>query len=146
LSPTTTSVPLTDTPEPTSCEDLNGNCFELHYYGESCTLKGPTDIKAGSITLFYFNESEVNANLAVLRHEKDKTYQDMVNYLGEEPSTKHSPKWGRDQGAWRSDSDLILPGEIFTWEGFLAYGIHTLVCVRAEPHNVWIGGWFTVEE
>ena len=137
-------IPPTRTPEPTSCDEVEGICLELTYDGEHCTYKGPTEFKSGTVTLLYINESDVEAYVNMVRHLEDKTVQDMIDYLGEEPSHKHYPLWSVEiQGVWYG----VYIGMSHTWVGDLEPGIHTMVCVTGGPiYNVWFGGGFTVED
>jgi len=105
--------------------------------GNQCTNRGNSP-------LFFFNNSEISGNVGLFRLQKDKTYQDWIYYIGEEPSPKHHPMWSSEQGAWRKESNPVLPGEVYIWDGALVFGDHALVCTRAEPHGAWNGGWFSV--
>jgi hypothetical protein len=152
MPPTATAVSPTDTPELPSCEQVEGTCLELIFDGKSCTYVGPSEIKSGPVTLLFFNDieetgdgsrpSDYYAHVNLLRHMEDKTIQDMIDYLGEEPSTKHHPSWSWELGTWKP----IAPGDAQTWKGVLELGIHTLVCARINPFGVWYGGGFTVED
>lgn len=118
---------------------------ELHltFDGESCTYQGPTLFKAGPVTLRFFNESEGLAAVNLVRHNRDETIQDSINYIGEEPSTAHHPAWTTEiKGVWK----VIAAGESHTWEGALEPGIHTMVCARLMPLGVWFGTGLTVED
>jgi len=69
--------------------------------------------------------------------------QDVIDYTGEEPSTKHHPGWSIESpGVWR----VISPGKSTTWAGDLRPGIHVVVCARLGPLGVWLGAGLTVEE
>ncbi len=114
----------------------------LTFDGESCTWQYPTVLKAGPVTLLFFNESEGSAAVNLVRHTGDETIQDMIDYIGEEPSTKHYPSWTQELGTWKS----VPPGESLTWEGVLEPGIYTMGCARLEPLGGWYGGGFTVED
>jgi hypothetical protein len=144
--PTAMLVPPTTTPEPPSCEEVEGSCLELYFDGQNCANVGPTDFKVGPFTLIFFNESEIVTNVGIFRLKNDKTYQDWINYFGEEPSPQHAPWWANEQGVFRNVTELILPGEIFIWENIIVDGIHGTVCVRAEPHGAYLGGGFTVDK
>ena len=113
---------------------------KLTFDGERCTYQGPTDLKSGSVTLLFNNKSGVNAVVGLLRHTRDKTIQDMIDYMGEEPTTKHSPIWTQ------SLLERSIPDDTsFAWEGLLDAGIHTMVCVGGSPQGVWFGTGLTVE-
>jgi hypothetical protein len=116
--------------------------MELTFDGESCTYEGPSKLKAGPVTLFFHNESEATAAVNLVRHTGDQTIQDMIEYIGEEPTTKHAPGWVEELGTWK----LTTRGESHTWEGVLEPGIHTMVCARYRPSGAWHGGGFTVED
>jgi hypothetical protein len=136
-------VPPTKTPNPTSCQEVAGNCLELSFDGETCTYKGPTDIKPGSVTLLLLNESEGGAAAGMVRLKDDKTIQDVKDIFVEEPITEHGTPWTIPiNWPWRG----VPPGESYVWEGILEPGIHTLVCARITPYGVGFGAGFTVQE
>jgi hypothetical protein len=145
LPSTTTPVLATYTPEPTSCEEVEGICLELSFEGESCTYEGPTDLKPGLVTLIFLNESDDWAGTNLMMPLGDKTLQDMLDYFGEVPSQQHAPSWSFSvPGVWRE----IRAGESHFWEGALEPGNHVLACARTlpwpEPIAVWIGTVLTV--
>jgi hypothetical protein len=146
VPPTATPIPKPDTPAATSCEIVKGNCLWLTFDSESCIYEGPTTLKAGPVTLLFLNESEGIAAVGLMRHTGDETIQDMIDYIGEEPSIGTSAPWVRHIPTWRD----IDPGESHTWEGILEPGIHTMVCGIPEPglfqHTIWFGGGFEVED
>jgi hypothetical protein len=59
--------------------------------GSSCNYDGPQVIREGEITIIMDNlsDSPVFADLAKL--DDDKTWQDMLDYIGEPGSNKHRP-------------------------------------------------------
>ena len=131
------------TATPTSpCDEVEGNCFWLEFSGSSVTYKEPTVFKTGSLTLLFFNNSSLAAAVNLVRHTGDETLQDMIDYIGQEPSTQHHPSWTQELGTWES----VAPGERYIWEGFLQQGIHSIGCARLNPFGVWYGGGFTVED
>jgi len=129
--------------EPLSCQTVEGVCLELTFDGENCVYKGPSEIEAGPITFIYLNESEKSAYVNMLQHTGDKTIQDAIDYIGEEPSTKHHPDWTLEiPGFFRS----VSAGNSYTWEGELEPGIHHMICANVTPLGVYFGGGFTVED
>lgn len=143
IPPTATHIPPTDAPEPTSCEEVEGICMELTFDGESCHYEGPTSLKTEPVTLIFFNESDGAAATNMIRLLEDKTFQDVVDYSGEEPSTKHHPSWSVEiPGVWKN----VGSGKSHVWKGVLKPGIHALVCARIAPLGVWMGAGFTVDE
>lgn len=146
ISPSATLIPPTITPQALSCEEVEKNCLELSFDGKRCTYEGPTSLKAGPVTLLFLNESEGRAAVGLVRHTGDETIQDMIDYIGEEPSTGSSPSWAQWVPTWSP----VDSGERYTWEGILEPGIHTMVCGIPWPglgqHTVWFGGGFKVED
>ena len=124
----------------------------LSFDGESCTYEGPTDLAAGPVTIDIVNLREepaeekwrlaFAANLG--RHRGDETVQDMIDYIGAEPSPKHAPPWVShvQPSLW---DQTVLPGQTLTWEGDLEPGTYTMVCAHLDPFGVWFGTGLTVE-
>lgn len=146
IIPTNTPILPKNTPEPTSCEELEGDCLELYFDGEKCTYEGPSTLKSRHVTLLFLNESEEIAAVGLMRHIGDETIQDMIDYIGEEPSTGISPSWVKIIPTWSP----VHPHERYTWEGILEPGIHTMVCsihwLGLGQHTIWFGGGFKVKD
>ena len=141
--PTATLVPPTATPKPKSCEEVEGICLWLFFDGESCTYEGPTALKAGPVTLLFINESADSAAVNLVRHTGGETIQDMIDYIGEEPSTVLKPYWTRELRTYMK----VRSGESLTWEGVLEPGIHTMICAKFENDvGAWFGTGLTVED
>ena len=145
---TSAPLPTTDASVPSTCDEVDDPCLYLHFDGEVCTYEGPTEIKPGPVTLIFLNAIEGDAFMELayanmVRHTGDETLQDMIDDIGEEPSTKHHPGWTTEiPGVWKG----VDMGESHTWEGDLVSGIHTMVCVLGEPFGVYFGGGFEVKE
>ncbi|HSG18955.1 MAG TPA: hypothetical protein VLE70_21865 [Anaerolineae bacterium] len=145
LPSTTTPVPATFTPEPTSCEKVKGDCLELSIDGESCTYEGPTDLKPGPVALIFHNDGDGWAAANLIRLLEDKTLEDLIHWIGEEPSQQHQPPWSESiPGSWKE----ILADESRFWEGDVEPGIHALFCVKTpawpESISVWFGKTWTI--
>ena len=124
------------------CKKVDGICLELTFDGESCTYEGPTEFAPGPVTLFFNNKSEGNAAVNMIELLDGKTFEDVIEHGGEEPSTKHHPSWSRELGTWQS----IVPGESQQWEGDLEPGRYFMVCARIYPLGVWYGIGLTVQD
>jgi hypothetical protein len=122
---------------------VEGICLWLSFDGESCTYEGPTALKAGPVTLIFINESEDGAGVDLVRHTGDETIQDMIDYIGEEPSTRPRAYWTRELRTYMK----VYSGESLTWEGVLEPGIHTMICAKFEnDFGAWFGTGLTVED
>ena len=123
-------------------DDIEDGVLRLTFDGESCIYDGPTALKAGPVTLLFLNESDDHAAVNLLILPGDKTIQDMIDLIEEEPFKPYGALWARELGTYRD----VRPGESQTWEGILEPGIHTMVCVRLMPLTVWFGTGLTVED
>jgi len=136
---TATSIPSTDIQPPASCEEVEGICLSLTFDGENCTYEGSTEFAAGPVTLFFNNKSEGNAAVNFLMLLDGKTIEDVIEYHGEEPTTKHHPTWSQELGTWQR----ITPGGIQHWEGELEPADYFMVCASFTL-GVWLGTGLTV--
>lgn len=135
------ATPLpTTTPHPSSCEDVEGVCLLHSFDGEECRYEGPTEIEPGSITLLFLNHSEERAAVNIVRHNDDKTIQDAIDYLNQEPAPEHHPAWSSEFGAYGGAS----PDNSWAWEGILEPGIYHTVCGIAGSFGFGTG--ITVED
>ena len=124
-------------------EPVSGGELQLTFDGESCTYKGPTLLKAGPAALQFYNNSDVVAAVNLVRHTGDETIQDVIDYIGEEPTTLDAPSWTTSIiGVWGATQD----GETRTWEGELEPGLYHMVCFRLSPYAGWFGTGLEVVE
>ena len=99
------------------------NILLVIFDGENCIYKGPTNIRAGNVTVIFLNESEEMVAVNLARHKGDETIQDAIDHIGEEPSTMRAPNWTKDiRGVWHA----VLSGKFHKWEGDLEPGIHSM--------------------
>jgi hypothetical protein len=125
-------------------DGIEDGVLRLTFDGESCTYEGPTTLKAGPATLHFYNNSEVVAAVNLVRHTGDETIQDVIDYIGEEPTNKKdAPVWTTSViGVWGDTQD----GETRTWEGELEPGLHHMVCFSLYPYGGWFGTGLMVED
>ena len=45
---------LENTPIPASCEEVEGNCLKLTFYGNSCIYEGPEYLENRHVTYFFY--------------------------------------------------------------------------------------------
>jgi hypothetical protein len=155
LAPTTTTTeaPTTTTAATNTTAAPASGPFRLTFDGEKCTYEGPTELKAGPVAVDFVNEMEEPAEEAwrlasrvnLMRHTGDETVQDMVDYLGPDPSTKHQPSWVSNPQPAPWDSP-VFPGQTVNWEGNLEPGTYTMICALRDPFGVWFGTGLIVEE
>jgi hypothetical protein len=79
--------------------DRNGGLggeIELTFDGDHCAYEGATDLAAGPTTLTFVNASDDFAFFHLTRNTGDETAQDVIDYIGEEPSSNMAPPWSSD--------------------------------------------------
>jgi hypothetical protein len=139
--PTATPGPSpTPTPLPTSCEGVEGICLELTFDGETCTYAGPTELKRGWVTLVFISSSKEATAVNLFRHPTGMTHQDMIDLLGDGPTSRHAPQGSVHMGTW----ERVKSRETHVWRGVLYPGPHTLVCATWDPFWVWYGAGLDV--
>jgi hypothetical protein len=152
-TPVTTATNTTAAPTTTTAAPASGP-FRLTFDGEKCTYEGPTELKAGPVLIDFVNETEEAAagewrlpvlNVNLMRHTGDETVQDMIDYLGPDPSTRHQPSWVSNPQPAPWDSP-VFPGQTVNWEGNLEPGTYTMICALLGPFGVWFGTGLIVED
>ncbi|MEA1976568.1 MAG: hypothetical protein U9N80_01560 [Chloroflexota bacterium] len=63
----------------------------LTFDGSSCKYDGPQVIREGEITMIMNNLSDSPVGLDLAKLDDDKTWQDMLDYIGEPGSNKQRP-------------------------------------------------------
>jgi len=133
----------TPTPGPASCKEVEGVCLSLTFDGESCKYSGPTEIKSGSVTTIYLNNSERLSKVAISRLDEGKTVQDVLDYI--EEVHNGDPNWTK---YWDDCAGCALgivdPGKSFSVSGLLKPGIYSLVCWMGQDD--YFGGGLTVAD
>ena len=107
--------------------------------------RAPRNSKTGPVAIDFVNESEeLYFKVNLMKHTGDETIQDMIDYLGPDPATRHQPSWVRDLGTWSYSAFADSPVH---WEGNLEAGTYTLVCATSIPtFAVWFGTGLIVED
>ena len=114
----------------------------LTFDGGSCIHQGATELTPGPINLTFLNESEGSAAINMIILEEGYTIQDVIDYNGPEPTTKHHPSWSQEiAGVWQ----VIASGESHQWEGDLEAGLYAGRWVRMSPLCAGFGFGVTVE-
>jgi hypothetical protein len=132
----------TATPKPPSCDEVEGVCMELFFDGQSCLYDGPENIKTGPVTLIFLNNSDGFAADEFLRLSQGYTIQDLLDYVGEQPTIVVHPPWTT---SLMPKAVIVRPGGSDIWKGILEPGIHAAVCASTDL-GMWLGGSFTVEQ
>ncbi len=132
-----------------SCGGSDEATLRIAFDGSNCTYEGPTELTAGPVSVDFVNESDSVFRVNLMRHTGDETVQEMVDYLGPEPSEKHQPSWVRDLGTWEfpvwTEDWPAFAGRTVRWEGDLEPSIYTMICASVHPtYGVWFGTGLTV--
>ncbi|MEE8356743.1 MAG: hypothetical protein V3R33_05485 [Anaerolineales bacterium] len=118
--------------------------LNLTFTGDDCIYEGPDEIKAGPVSLAFYNENDSISAMNFMRHKGGESIQDMIDYLGAAPSTKHHPDWTDDftYYTWKK----ITSGTSITFDFELEPGIYSMVCAQILPYGVWFGTGLIVQE
>lgn len=140
-----TATEVAPTPQPTTSTQTpqTPSTLKLTFDGSSCVYEGPSTLKPGPVTLQFINESDVWAAVSFLRHTGDETIEDVIQYIGDEPSTVTSPRWVTHLGTYRQQ---VQAGESYLFERDLIAGLHHMVCIRGVNRGVWFGAGILVED
>ena len=122
--------------------EVGARTLELSFSGERCTYHGPTELSPGPVELLFNNNADGLAAVNFHRLLEGKTIQDVIEYHGDEPTSKLRPSWAEELGTWKE----IESGEQHRWEGELEEGNYFMVCANMMPFGVWLGTGITVDE
>ena len=140
---TTTEAPTTTTEAAaTTTEAFEGALLSLSFDGENCTYEGPTELTTEPAELVFSNESEGDGYVSVIKLDPGKTLEDVIEYNGGDPTSKHAPPWARALGTF-----VPVPvGETKTFNLNLQPASYVMACARTDPSLlVWLGTGLTVE-
>lgn len=118
-----------------------GEAATLTFAEGSCMYEGSTGVSSGPFEMTFINNSGATGAVNVIELLQDKTWDDLVDYAGPMPSSKHAPPWSRSVRNWRP----IGSGETLDWNEDLTPGSYVMVCANTSPLAVWIGTELTVE-
>lgn len=112
--------------------------------GEACRYDGPHSGPEGDWIVRLENKTEINVRLYVVRLEEDKTWQDMVDYIGE-PGSPFLPV------RWASTSIMTHPlDEPGSTEYKFTEGLYAISCCTGYDVDVlchvWPGGSLRVSK
>ena len=124
------------------CGGDDDRVMRLEFDGSSCNYDGPSELTPGPIELEFLNEGDGKGSVAFVRHTGDHSIQDMIDYMGDQPSTLHAPGWAVHLGTW----EPVSSGHTYHWDGNLVEGVYTVVCGDRTPFHMWFGGGLTVSE
>ncbi len=136
---TSTLVPPTSTPKPTS-EPLPETVTEIEviFDGNDCTVTGPTELPAGDHTFIFIDRSDMKGELWLVNLDDGKTTQDLLDGQSEPGNWYPAPSW-LDYDSQQSNKSEELEGrrvDTSTWK-LDKVGEHTIVCYVASPQMIW---------
>jgi len=110
----------------------------LTFDGETCQYDGPSAIPEGEVTIVLNNQSEYEMSLWAARLDEGKTWQDILDYIGQPGSSVELPSWAE----WRvlaSKAPDNPDATVYTLEKGL-YAVNCCTCGEiAGPRGVWPG-------
>jgi hypothetical protein len=131
------------TGEESLCDDVDEPCLEIQFDGTNCEFAMPAELRAGTYTLIFANNSDGDAQTELGRPLNGKTLEDVEAYFLGLP-TGDGPSWVQPVGLW--GSSMTISGGSQTFRRPLQAGDYAVTCFRIDPHYAIYGGGFTVEE
>ena len=119
----------------------------LSFDGERCQYEGPEVIREGKVVIVFNNPTNDRfVHLHFTKLDEGKTWQDMVEYIGEGDKIS-LPPWARLISPTSVDGDTSSkrhePRYFREWEFSLEPGLHAIVCARHVgvvedvPNGIW---------
>lgn len=110
--------------------------FKVIFDGGECSVTGPAEIPAGSRVFRFTNESGKSASLYLCRLDQGRTWEDVVDYIGEPGSPVPEAAWCRSILQRR----VSVPEDPDAWVFPFEAGAYAVVCEQSEdPPGVWAG-------
>lgn len=135
-APSFTAIPPTSTPTPIPMPEIRE--IVLTFDGKTCQYDGPAVTTPGQMTVSLVNKTEWDADWWMLRLDDDKTWRDMLDYIGEPGSYLHPPPW--------TSVSIVksrVPDNPDAWEYTLKEGTYVTMCCTCDelsgPRGVWPG-------
>ena len=97
--------------------------IELIYNGESCEYRGPESVIAGERVITLNNQTEGNVDLLVEKLEEGKTWQDMLDWLGEPGSPMQGTAAADSRPSWFQPAEKTFVGDFDGWQYTLEEGV-----------------------
>jgi hypothetical protein len=117
----------------------------LTFDGETCRFAGPNAITQGDVTIILNNQSEYELSLWAAKLNENKTWQDMLEYIGSPGSSVELPSWAE----WRVMASKVPDNPdatVYTLTKGL-YAINCCTCGEVKgPRGVWPGATLEVIE
>lgn len=105
---------------------------------DDCTIEGPTQFKAGPVTIDLVSEHDQEGSINLILFDGDETIQDLMDEIGPLPARAAQSFWAHDV----MTDPIAPPGESVRWEGNLDTGTYALVCsTRVPPINETTFRW-----
>jgi hypothetical protein len=110
----------------------------LTFDGETCHYDGPQVTTEGEFTVVLNNQSDLEADLWVVRLDQGRTWQDMLDYIGTPGSNVHPPEWSSGSIVKTTSPDNPDATILRLTEG--SYAICCCTCYEPfGPRGVWPG-------
>ena len=115
--------------------------FEVTFDGHQCSVTGPSETTVGSKVFLFTNNSGKRAILYVCRLETEKSYNDVLEYIGEPGSDVPEVVWCK-----KIVGTYEFPGEKSSlWKFYFQEGEYSILCEQTEyPAGIWPGSRFFV--
>jgi hypothetical protein len=111
--------------------------IQVTFDGQSCQYSGPEFVEEGNVVIELKNLSESYVELEIARIEEGKTWQDLLDYIGEPGNT------GTSLPTWVSHVYIrVVPDNPDAREYAFKPGLHSIVCLSQNggvEFAIWPG-------
>ena len=115
--------------------------FEVTFDGRQCSVIGPSETTTGSRMFLFTNNSGKRAILYVCRLEAGKSWNDVLDYIGEPGSDVPEVGWCRKTVGTLEGTEERSYAKAFSFQE----GEYCILCEQTEdPAGIWPGSSFNV--
>jgi hypothetical protein len=114
--------------------------LQVTFDGQTCAVQGPDSVSAGKVVVQFNNNSLESTSVGFFRLTDGKTFQDVMDLIGEGGSEVKVPAWIK--GPVNPD---VAPGGF--WEDdfpVVAGGTYAVVCLQTILNHAWAGAGLSV--
>lgn len=115
--------------------------FEVTFDGHQCSVLGPSETTIGSKLFVFTNNSGKRTTLYLCRLEAEKSWNDVLDYIGEPGSDVPEVVWcTKTVGTLKG-----LDERSYVWKFSFQEGEYSILCEQTEdPAGIWPGSKFNV--
>ena len=129
------------------CSSTPEPVIEVTFYGDGCTVTGPSELPPGEHTFTFIDKSEWKGELYVVYLDPGKTTQDHLDLQSEPGEWKPKPSWIHYNISVSRESQELDDKKVITETWRLdRVGEHNILCYVESPRYLWIAAPLMIVE